>query len=38
MGGGEVLRKGWLIKSPPLDSGGIKVSLAVPSKLAYSTS
>lgn len=24
MGGGEVLRKGWLIKSPPLDTGGIK--------------
>jgi len=26
MGGGEVLKKGWLIKSPPLEGGGIKVS------------
>jgi len=25
MGGGEVIKKGWLIKSPPLDGGGIKV-------------
>lgn len=24
MGGGELLKKGWLIKSPPLDSGRIK--------------
>ncbi len=22
MGGGEVIKKGWLIKSPPLDGGG----------------
>lgn len=27
MGGGEILKKGWLIKSPPLEGGGIKVSL-----------
>ena len=27
MGGGEVIKKGWLIKSPPLDSGGMKVSV-----------
>lgn len=26
MGGGEILKKGWLIKSPPLEGGGIKVS------------
>jgi len=24
MGGGEILKKGWLIKSPPLEGGGIK--------------
>lgn len=25
MGGGEVLKKGWLIKSPPLEGSGLKV-------------
>lgn len=24
MGGGEVIKKGWLVKSPPLEGGGIK--------------
>ena len=26
MGGGEILKKGWLVKSPPLEGGGMKVS------------
>ena len=25
MGGGEVIKRGWLVKSPPLEGGGIKV-------------
>lgn len=29
MGGGEILKKGLLIKSPPLDSGALKVSVLV---------
>ena len=29
MGGGEILKKGWLIKSPPLEGSGLKVSYAV---------
>ena len=28
MGGGEVLKRGWLIKSPPLEGGGIKVPIS----------
>ena len=24
MGGGEILKKGWLVKSPPLEGGGMK--------------
>ena len=27
MGGGEVLKKGWLVKSPPLEGGGMKVDV-----------
>ncbi len=26
MGGGEVIKRGWLVKSPPLEGGGIKVT------------
>lgn len=29
MGGGEILKKGWLIKSPPLEGSGLKVSYVV---------
>ncbi len=37
MGGGEVLKKGWLIKSPPLESGGMKVRKFYDTMIAMST-
>lgn len=29
MGGGELIKKGWLVKSPPLETSGMKVSIVI---------
>lgn len=36
MGGGEILKKGWLIKSPPLDGSSIKVKVSTTGRPGYS--